>query len=1137
MKQLYISILLLSLFATAVRADGGRYATTSALSKGLWVKIRVDHTGIYKITYSDLKKMGFQDPAKVSVHGYGGWPLDEDFAQPFVDDAPSTDVWRGDDYLLFYARGPVKWTYGTKFYGGTTVSQFMHENNPYSMYGYYFVTDATPTGEMTAVPSETGGASLQITTFDDYAVYEKEEISVNSSGRDLFGESFEVTTSRNFSFRVPGITSDDALVAIRFIANPTNTQGQVTLGIDGQQLIQGGISINNGRYAVYTKGIEANHHATWKGDKSEDIRMTVSYSPAGHSSYLDYITLQMKRRLQSYGEPYTFFRSLAARGNVSHFTISRATANMRVFDVTDAFHPVLMETAFDGDARSFTIPAGAALREFVLVDLAGAFPVPETVHDVASQNLHALPQTDMVILAPPAFTAQAERLAETHRTRTKISVTTVTPEQVYNEFSSGTPDATAIRRFMKMFYDRRSSEADAPRFLLLFGDGSYDNRQLTSAWKNVSMENFIITCQTRNSLNWDSIVLDDYFGFLADDEGTNLTNDELLLGIGRFPVRTVTQARTAVDKVIAYMENKNAGSWKNNICYVADDGNASDGFDVTHALQSYLMSQTMEDEHPEFINNRLFFDAFKKTNEGGRATYPDIEAGIAKQFREGTLVFNYTGHGNHRSLSDELVITETTIQQSTYTALPLWITATCDFTPFDGFLTSAGENVFLSQRSGGIGLFSTTRVAFVNTNGEINTKLMEHLFDKKDGRRMTLGEVLRTTKQDIRHLDRIRFALIGDPALTLAYPDCRVNITEINGQPVSGDTVNFRALEQITVKGEILDPSGHKATTFNGVLSATILDSRQTMHTLDNNKRGDIAILEYQDYPNVLQKVSDRVADGNFSFSFVVPKDISYSNLPGKISLYALDENTNAEAQGAFTEFRAGGTADHAVDDTDGPEIRALYLNDTTFVDGGKVNETPFLIAILHDRSGVNIGGSSIGHDVTLTIDDNPALSYNLNAYYEIYTKGNDGEGIVKFSIPLLSAGHHKAELKAWDVLNQSATRSFTFEVVDHLKPFISSLTASPVPARENVTFTLDHNRPESQMTVSIRVYDMTGRLQWAHEENGSSDLFKGYSVTWNLTNGSGARVRPDVYIYRAAIRTGSSTEATKAKKLIVLGR
>jgi hypothetical protein len=1137
MKRLYIWVLLSVLFALPARADGSLYAAQSALSEGKWVKIRVDRTGIYKLTYADLKKMGFADPAKVSVHGYGGWLLDEDFSKPYVDDAPATAVWHGDGYLLFYAKGTVKWTYENVNYGaGESVQQFVHENNPYSTGGYYFVTDATPVSAMATLPSVGGGtASLQIATFDDYALHEKDETSVNNSGRELFGESFETSTTQNFTFNIPGVTSDDGLVSFSFIANPTNVQGRVTLGIDGQQLIQSAIAVNSGSGSIYIKGREVNRYALWKGEKTESARATVSYSPAGQRSYLNYIAVQMKRHLRSYGEPYTFFRSLAARGNVSRFTIQGATAGMMVFDVTDGFHPVVMETALSGSDLTFTIPASPELREFVLVDPGKTLPVPETVREVVPQNLHALPQTGMVIVAPPAFTADAERLAKYHREHTGVSVVVVTPEQVYNEFSSGAPDATAIRRFMKMFYDRSASTADAPRFLLLFGDGSYDNRQLTAMWKNVNMENFIPTYQTRNSLDENSLVVEDYFAFLADNEGTSPVTDNILLGVGRFPVRTQAQAAAVVDKVIDYMENKNAGDWKRNLSFVADDGNSADGYSIGHMSQSYQLTQAIEKDHPEFIVNKFFYDAFKKSSIGGNMTYPDVEAGVLKQFKEGTLVFNYTGHGDHKSLSDERVINQPLIQQSTYAALPLWITATCDFAPFDAFETSAGESVLLNPKSGGIGLLTTTRVAYNNSNFEINTRLVEYLFSRQNGRRMTLGEVAREMKQTYKSTHRARFILLGDPALTLSYPDYRVSLTEINGQPASGDTVDFKALEKITVRGEIFDPSGNKATGFNGTLSATILDSKQTIRTLDNNHTD--VIFEYEDYPNVLQKANDNVSNGEFSFSFVVPKDISYSNRPGKISLYALDETANIEAHGAFMKFRVGGTSDQAVNDTKGPEVRALYLNDTTFVDGNKVNETPFLIAILWDESGVNIGGSSIGHDVTLTIDENPSLSYNLNAFYETLTEGDTGEGIVKFSIPELPAGRHAAEFKAWDVLNQSTTRTFTFEVVENLKPFISSLTAHPVPARESVTFLLDHNRPESQMKVNIRVYDMTGRLQWEHEESGSSELFKAYSVTWNLTNGSGGRLRPGVYIYRAAIRTKYSSEATEAKKLIILGR
>ncbi|MDR1746031.1 MAG: type IX secretion system sortase PorU [Tannerella sp.] len=1128
--RLILSILGMCMLSSMVWADGSQYAAQSVLSEGKWVKIRVDKTGIYKLTYSDLKKMGFSEPEKVSVHGYGGWILDEDFSKPYIDDVPAVSVWRGSDYILFYAKGPVKWTYGTNIYGyDRQITEFFHENNPYSMYGYYFVTDATPSNEMDIMPS-VNGASLQINTFDDFFLYEKELESINASGRELFGESFEMT-GRTFSFQIPGITNDDARISMRFVAKATTTPGTVTLYVNDRQMIQENIAVNTN---IYTKGLVSLSTAVWSGEKNESPKVSISFTPFGYKSWLDYVRLQVKRQLQAYGEPFMFFRNVSSQKNVSRFTIQNATSNMLVFDVTDGINPSLVETTLNGSELFFTIPADDVLHEFALVDLAGSIPSPETVGEVAHQNLHALPQTDMVILSPPAFIAESERLAEKHRTNTGISVTIVTPEQIYNEFSSGTPDATAIRRFMKMFYDRRTSNADAPKYLLLFGDGSYDNRQLTDTWKNVSLDNFLLTYQTANSVNEDSYVMDDYFGFLADNEGLSHSTDQLLLGIGRFPARTTGQANDIVNKVIAYMENKDVGTWKNQFCFVADDGSNSDGYKTIHMSQSYQLTQVIENNYPSYLSDKLFFDAFKKSNEGGFASYPDVETAIVKDLKEGVFLINYTGHGNHESWSDERVITDTYIRQTTYSHLPLWITATCDFAPFDAFVTSAGENVLLNAKSGGIALFTTTRVAYDVSNFNINKLLIENLLKTDNGRHLTLGDVIRETKQTFKDRDRVRFVLLGDPAMTLAFPEHRMEITEINGQDASSDTLTFRALDKITIKGHILAPDGQPATAFHGMAYATIMDSEQTITTLDNNNTG--ITFEYKDYPNVLYKGNSAVTDGEFSLSFTVPKDISYSNLPGKISMYAYDETNRAEAQGCYKRFKIGGTATQPEDDTEGPEIRALYLNDSTFADGGKVNETPFLIAVLWDKSGVNISGSSIGHDITLVIDNNPQLSYNLNSYYELLSEG-EGMGIIRFPIPALAAGSHTAELKVWDVLNNSSTQVFGFEVVEGLKPFITELTAAPVPARDQVTFMLSHNRPESQMTVNIRVYDMTGRLRWEHEENGSSSVFSAYTVTWNLTDGSGRRLPTGVYLYRAAIRTGATSEATKAKKLIILAQ
>ena len=1127
MKRILCVLLFVFGLLTSAWADSSRYASESVLNSGKWVKIQVAEDGIYKLTAADLKKMGFSNLDKVAVYGYGGWPLDEDFSTTYIDDVPEVAVWRGADYLLFYGKGPRKWEYSF------SDKSFIHTNNPYSNYGYYFVTEKETAGRTMEKAASAAGATLQVTTFDDYVLHEEELVSVNSSGRELYGESFTSTLSRDFTISVPGITNDEGKATLSFISRGNGT---ITMNVDGNALISGSVSVPSDEYEVAR---ELYRERAWTADKGETVKVNIGYSTTGHKNvHLNYFRLQMKRQLKVY-DNYTFFRSLSARGNASRFVIQGADASTLVFDVTDGVNPQQMETSLNGTELSFSIPASASLREFVVVK-PSQIKAPVTVGEVANQNLHALPQQDMIIIAQPNFTTQAERLAEAHRTKDNLTVRVVTPESIYNEFSSGTPDATAYRRFMKMFYDRQTSEADAPKYLLLFGDGSFDNRKLTSAWKSVDMSNMLLTYQTEESLNQYSYVVDDYFGFLDDaNNGEEIYEQKVDIGIGRFPVRTVAQATNAVDKVISYIENKNTGAWKNNLCFMADDGNNADRFTIGHMEEADSLADHLNRDHPELMIHKLYYDAYKKDKTAG--SYPDVRANLQKLLKDGLLLFNYTGHGGTTALSDEKVVTQTDIAQYTYPCLPVWVTATCDFTRFDNVETSAGEDVFLNAKSGGIALFTTVRVAYRPYNAYIDSHLLHNLFSRVNGRKRSLGDAMKAMKRSLvasgsYNTNRVKmgFCLIGDPAVKLAYPEYGMKVTAINGQPVGETPVSFKALEKITAEGEVLDVSGQLATDFTGIVNPTVKDSKMTVTCLKNNNQDDSPAFTFTDYPNTIFIGNDSVRNGKFSFTFTVPKDISYSNLQGKMNLYAVDTESGNEAQGNFDNFIVGGTSDTAETDTIGPEIRALYLNDTTFVDGGQVNTTPYFVAELWDKSGVNITGSSVGHDMMLVIDESTVLSYNLNSYYELLP-GEEGTGIVKFPIPALEPGKHTAEFWVWDILNNSTVRTFTFEVVEGLKPFLFDVIATPGIAREQVTFHLMHNRPESRMRVGIMVYDLAGRQLWKHEESGTSGLFENYTVSWDLTSG-GARMRPGVYIYRAAISTDNSKDATKARKFIILG-
>lgn len=1128
-----IATLLCLCFSLSVKA-GERYTDNSVLSKGNWVKIQIEQDGIYKLTYSELKKMGFDDPSKVAVYGYGGWPLEEDFTKPYVDDLPAVPVLRKDDYILFYGRGTTKWEAQIRN------ENFTHTNNPYSVYGYYFLTD----GAEVKVPEQIKydkTTSERIETFDDYLLHEKELVSINLSGRRLFEKLSQSTQTFN-DFGNPetlGIVEGEIYVDCRFVPLTTTSeaQGEITLSFAGNKLYNGNTSLQSG---TYTKGKDMELAQKYEYKAGDHLSVKLEYKKSQQPStdgYVDYIRLNVKRQLKTYNEPYTFFRSFKSRNHISRFVIEGANSACMVMDITDPANCKIIETELTGSTMSFTIPESNSLREFVLIRTDRTdFPVPVSIGAVECRNLHGWSNKDMIIISPSTLRKEAERLKEAHETQDGLRVEVVTPEEIYNEFSSGTPDATAYRRFMKMLYDKAASKEDRPKYLLLFGDGAYDNRFVTESWSKMSdkeRENFLLTFQSENSLDEKSYVTDDYFGFLDDASNEkSVESCPVDIGIGRFPIRSVSDARKMVNKVIRYMNNEELGIWKSETCFVADDGGNADKDKNMHMEQADAAAKTVERQASDILAGRLFFDNYVKDFSSSNP-YEAVTSQMNKKLREGLSLINYTGHGNTTSWSDEKVLTQQIIDKFSYSKLPLWITATCDFCRFDALATSAGESIFLNEKSGGIALYTTVRVAYADTNEIINRHFLESLFTQDaNGQYPVLGDVVKETKRKHTGPRNLNFTFIGDPAIKLNLPTYKIRISTINGKDVALDTPNFRAYDEVVVEGEILSQDNLSVDNFNGKLDVKVMDSKISI-TTRNNFRNESAF-KYEDYKNLVYKGSTQVQNGKFSFSFYVPGNISYSGKTGKMILYASDSEQKIEAKGNFTNYKVQGTSDDPLDDHEGPEIVKLYLNDSTFVSGDKVNTTPFFYARLWDQTGVDITEGGVGHDVMLMIDNKPFTSYNLNSYYDNIF-GRKGEGEVRFGIPQLSAGMHEAVFKVWDVMGNPTTYTFRFEVDESLKPFITNIVATPTPAKGNVEFHLTHNRPESQMKVGIMVYDIAGRLHWKHEETGSSELFKDYVIDWDLRNNSGSHVRPGVYIYRAAISTNNSKEATEAKKMIIL--
>ena len=1145
-------LLLWLLWGASASAQAWRDAlcTRSALAEGRWVKVRVGEAGVYRVSDVELRAMGFSRPEDVRVYGYGGHLLSQRFSELPPADLPEAPSYRQADGLLFYARGTVAWT------SDATSSYLQRERNFYSDESYYFLSDANA-----AVVRDMSGARSQhvrstvatrseharntletntrISTFNDAVLHEAEEYSWANTGRALYENyNYANGNAKTYLLSLPGAVPGGgvdvtAVFAARLVGSGSTS---FSLSVDGRESGRAEIPAIAEANQYYTRAASATLHVPWSGTAAETVNVTLTHDrPSGTAGRLDYIAVNYLRELRL-TEPFLAFRSLASVGRDCVFCLSDTPAGTVVWDVTTPWEYAVMEGVLTGGQYEFSIPAGG-LREFVAFDPAStAYPSVEVVQTIANQDLHGMEPADMVIVVPPvsALLSQAERLAQAHRERDGLTVAVVTSTQVYNEFSSGTPDATAYRRLMKMLYDR-SPQGGTSRYLLLFGDCSYDNRMLTSSWRQYDPEGFLLSYQSEASLDETvSYISDDYFGFLDDAEGDDFASATLDVGIGRFPVRTAAEAKAAVDKTLSYMDNEEAGPWKQTVCFVADDGNRN-----LHVSQAEELASYVEEYYPSFQVERIYADAYPRQSSAAGFTFPGATEQLLRQLDEGALIVNYTGHGSTTALAEEKLLTAADIRALSSPRLPLWITATCDFTRFDDAQTSAGEEAFLNAKGGAIALFTTTRVAYALQNSVLNQVLMRHVFSQPDGERLRLGDIMRLSKQDealATDRNKLNFALVGDPALTLAYPGYIVEIDEFDGVETADllddEYLQAKAGATITVRGHVADASGNLLDDFDGVVYPNLFDSREMARTLNNNGEG---AYEYTRRGKTLFSGMAAVEQGQFEFTFRMPLDINYSDEPGLLNLYALHASDGREAGGSFSRFLVGGTADDVAEgDTLGPDM-LLYLNEPAFRSGDRTNETPLFVAELEDEEGINTVGNGVGHDLTLVIDDSPALTYNLNDYY-VPSLGDYTRGTVRFSIPELLPGRHTLTFRAWDLMNHSSRQSLEFEVVRGLRPGLLSVRCTQSPARESTTFVLEHNRPGSTLSVRLSAYDFSGREVWTHVEQGVSEGQE-YYVEWDLCSNSGQRLSPGIYLYRASIASGGSRESTRAQKLLILAQ
>lgn len=1142
---------LVGIFPSAGQRAPGVTATQSLMASGRWVKIRVSSTGVYRLTDDELRAQGFSDPSKVGVYGYGGGVMPEDINRITTDDMPPVPVLRKGDALYFYAVGPTTWYYNS-------IKKLMeHTVNTYSNYGYYFLSDAAGAPLLMSnytLPDD--GPAVDIDYYDELMLHEQDLYSPKESGRDLYGESFSSLNTQNIKLPLRGntLSSGDIQTVFAYIAKAKSAGSGREMSLIANDILvftdQFSMSSNevSNSYLVGKKRRLYNTAALT--GLANELRLTVNYSMMGDAVNLDFIEVTTQNALRYDGAPMSMRCATNQKtkpGENGRFVISDAPNSMVVLLANSSLTTsIVPTTAVAGGGIEFIAPpisADRTINNFYAFDLAHV-QSPEIVGEVPNQNLHGEEIPDLIIVSTQALLPEADRLAAYHRDKDGMKVLVVWQDQIFNEFSGGTPDATAYRMFAKMFYDRwkaTAAEGDTyPTQMLLFGDGAYDNRKISRTWQKPYLQDteFLLTFQSVNSTNVSSYVTDDYFGLLDNQPASlNIGWRNYNMAVGRFPVRTLAEARVAVNKTIAYMEDREVGTWRIRACFVADNGDS-------HAVESSRLIDTVRRYAPGIMPIRVYQDVYPHVIENGLNSIPGAKKKLFETLKDGVFLLNYTGHGGPAGWTDEHMLTLNDIHNLNYKHLPIWLTATCDFSNFDNQNTSGGEEVFLHEKSGSPLLLTTTRVVYNTQNEKINGFMLRRIFDKdKHGRYRSLGEVIRSAKQSMLtttypdSINQLSFFLMGDPSVRLSLPIRRVALTDINDKkPGAVGSIELKSLEKVVLKGKITDEAGAFDEAFTGKVFLTIFDGKKKMKALE--EEGNSPYLEYYDYPNVMYAGIADVKDGLFETSFIVPKDVNYSEEEGRINLYAYDENTKTEAMGVdYSISVKPGVPDEVVEDNDPPEIRQCFLNDSTFRSGDVVNSTPLFFAEIFDLNGVNFSGSGVGHDITLCIDGRADLTYNLNSYF--VNSGTDaGLGTILFMIPELEEGDHTARLTVWDIFNNANNYDFSFRVVADLAPNIADVILYPNPVREEGTFRIFHNRPGSDLDVRIEIYDFTGRLIKSLPITAQSTAYgEPLEVKWDLSSNYGVRVSNGFYLYRCVVNSPGGQQASMAKKMIVIGQ
>ncbi|MEM6800611.1 MAG: type IX secretion system sortase PorU [Bacteroidota bacterium] len=1153
-----LSLLILSLILGAWNLSAQDYAANSVLREGNWYKIAVVETGIYKLDSDFFSNLGINlsevNPDNIQLFGNGGYLLPQRNSDFRHDDLTENAIQlvggedgslSGQDHVLFYGEGPHTFAYNSE------AERFQHVFHTYTDTNFYFLHIGNEAGKRIEKLSSANNPDILTPAARGMAFHEVEKENLIKSGRVWLGEKFDLATTRTFAFYMPDAKEGgDIRVSLRVSArSDVATSFQVNAkGDTYASLNLAATNIGNYQARHYWSRTTALIVPPSAVSEDDSLRIVLDYNKGSSTrseGWLDWLEIDYDKVLDVNNEAMYHF-SIADDsmkiGAVAQIELANASSSYQVWNISDPTGIKAQELSSNGNSLSFAA-AAERIQHYVAFNATNLKPV--SAKRIPNQDLHGSPLVDYIIITNATFLEEAERLAQFHESHYGRSTLVTTVDKIYNEFSSGKQDVTAIRDFIRMFWVR--SEGLSPGFVNIFGDGTY-------IYKNVNQNinaatNYVPTYQSRDS--WDptsSYTSDDYFVIMDDNEGywgeasgvrgdVRLEVNTIDIPVGRLPIENKEQAQNIVDKIIQYAtdpEGIGRGEWRSRIMLVADH---KEGEGNTHVRQANGYSSLITGSNACTHLEKIYMDNYEMVTTAGVTRFPEGRQALLDGLDQGALIVNYTGHGGEQGWSNSRILENPDLfKMNNVNKLPAVITATCEFGRYDDPEKRSGAEIMtMLPDIGAIALFTTVRLVYSTPNETLNANFYRNVFtfDEEKGRMPSMGEVMMRTKNatfirgNLANINSRNFTLLGDPGLVLNYPKLSARITEINGaQVVPGVSDSLKSLSKVNIKGVLEDEFGNAQLTAEGEMDVTVFDKPSRFTTRLSN-------YTFRWEKNRIFSGKTSVKDGEFEFEFVVPIDVSYETGTGNMRVYFF--NDSIDGSGCYNNFFVGGTDANAINDDEGPKVE-LFINDTSWVNGGITDKDPKIFARIFDENGINTVGSGIGHEITAVMDNDESQVIILNEFYE--AEINDYQkGTAEYQLRDLAEGEHELRIRVWDVANNAAEAKTNFIVSDNAIMALDRILNYPNPFGEETRFQIGHNQAGQNLEVEIEIINTQGVLVKERRADfiASGNYFK--DLTWDGRSDQGQKISDGIYVYRIRLRNKDTAKEIEAISKMVLIR